>query len=162
MPKFSIFKGRFSLASVFSTILIIAALAGFITFKDHLKKILIKNYATVFSDTIAGNWNNPPTWGITDTSSFSSPIDLTVSTSGLIYIADWGLDKILILNPANWSLVSSTTVSMNNPFDVAISTSGKLYIVVNGSDKVTVLNPNLTFFAEIDAESVPFVSPRGI
>jgi sugar lactone lactonase YvrE len=79
---------------------------------------------------------------------FDAPKGVAVDTSGNVYVADFGFDRVQKITPAG--KVTTLAIGLNNPNAMAIDASGNLYVVV--APQVNAANAN---------PSVEVISPQG-
>lgn len=81
---------------------------------------------------------------------FVTPQDLCVSQEGLIYLADTGNNRIVVMDSAMSEVKNIITTfdnagtedSFNQPYGVAVSESNQLYVADSQNHRVVVLNPD--------------------
>ena len=93
---------------------------------------------------------------------FVQPVGITVSSSGVIYIADPGANCVHVLNldEKEYNIISETKVGkLKSPVDLASSSNGYLYISDSERKEVLVLDDDLSVQFVIRYN---FVRPTGI
>ncbi len=162
--------------SIFLLIILIIS-AVFLFSNENFKKIFVSNssnnFSTAFNTSSGGDWNSTTTWGTNGgLIGFSAPYNLAISsTSGEIYIADNGHNRIVVLNQDGTASTSYNGGSLApiGPVGINLSPSGEMYIVDASNNRIVVLNPDGTASTSYNGGSLaPFsniryviVSPSG-
>jgi sugar lactone lactonase YvrE len=81
-----------------------------------------------YVSTLAGSGSVGSTDGTGNAASFDSPMQLAADSSGNIYVADYGNNKIRKITPAGVVSTLATNTSFNRPAGVAIDNIGNLYV----------------------------------
>ena len=92
------------------------------------------------------------------TTDFKEPRDLCVAPDGLIYVADTGNNRIVVLNEAMTETVrvidgfdrNGTADTFNQPYGVCVSENMELYVADSMNKRVVVLTPEGEFIKIID------------
>lgn len=89
---------------------------------------------------------------------FVTPQDLCVDEDGLIYVADTGNNRIVVLDNDMKNVVDIITTfdnngkedSFNQPYGVCVSESGKIYVADSQNHRVVILEKDHTFAGKVD------------
>ena len=92
------------------------------------------------------------------TTDFKEPRDLCVAPDGLIYIADTGNNRIVVLNETMTKTVrviegfdnNGTADTFNQPYGVCVSENMQLYVADSMNKRIVVLTPEGEFIKIID------------
>lgn len=92
------------------------------------------------------------------TTDFKEPRDLCVAPDGLIYVADTGNNRIVVLNDTMTETVrvidgfdrNGTADTFNQPYGVCVSENMELYIADSMNKRIVVLTPEGEFIKIID------------
>ena len=94
-------------------------------------------------------------WGANGTGDgqFNSPNDVAVDSSGNVYVADAGNDRIQKFNSngtfiTKWGSVGSNNGQFSGLTGVAVDSSGNVYVAENGNDRIQQFNSNGTFITK--------------
>jgi sugar lactone lactonase YvrE len=116
----------------------------------------------VLVSTLTGNGSVGDNDGSGSSASFSGPMGLAVDSTGAVYVADSGNNKIRQFDPANNSVITITgigsvgaadgpisTSSFNNPSALALDKLGNMYVADYSNHKIRKISPagNVTTFA---------------
>jgi sugar lactone lactonase YvrE len=95
--------------------------------------------------TIAGTGSPGLTNGPGNSAKFSYPQGITVDSSGTLFVADTGNNKIrkIVFVSGAWT-VSTFASGFNQPEGVAVDSSGNIYVADTGNNKVVKLNSSGT------------------
>jgi DNA-binding beta-propeller fold protein YncE len=90
-------------------------------------------------------------WGSSGTADgqFSFPFGVAVDSSGNVYVADWGNDRIQKFNSngtfiTKWGSRGNADGQLSDPNGVAVDSSGNVYVADWGNDRIQKFNSNGT------------------
>ncbi|MGN1179766.1 MAG: gluconolactonase [Suilimivivens sp.] len=117
---------------------------------DYRENIVLTPAAYVPNGSVTGQ-----SAGTTD---FKEPQDLCVAPDGLIYVADTGNNRIVVLSEDMSETIriidgferDGAADSFNQPYGVCVSESGSLYVADASNKRVVVLTPEGDFIKIID------------
>ncbi|NOS62015.1 MAG: hypothetical protein HOO66_03110, partial [Nitrosarchaeum sp.] len=124
------------------------------------------NYDRVANVTSGGseNWNSTG-------SSLSGPTGIAVNSTGYIYVADTGMDRIQILDKfgafsSNFGTQGSGNGQFLTPMGIAIDSSDNIYVADTGNDRITKHNKDGSFIEAygtgFGSGNTQFSGPTGI
>lgn len=157
MKKYNLFK---KLAASLLSILVLAGMAGEVVNAEELpydtynytyREYIVYTPAAYIPDgTVTG-----PSVGTTP---FNQPRDMCVAPDGLVYVADTGNNRIVVLNETMTECIrvidgfnrNGTADTFNQPYGVCVSENMELYIADSQNRRVVVLTPEGEFVKIID------------
>jgi serine/threonine protein kinase, bacterial len=122
--------------------------------------ILLGRVLTVVSvflnqvSTLAGNGNNGADDGTGTNATFNNIFGISVGTTGIVYVAQYGSGSIRKITPAG--VVSTLAGGFNGPYGVGVDSSGNAYVaayVANRIFKVTPLGVSTIFAGNVEGSN---------
>ena len=145
------------------------------TGNNRIRKI---NSASVVT-TLAGSGATGVADGLGTSAQFNGPEDVVVDSSGNVYVADTGNNRIRKINSASGvttlaggGLGSLVPIEFNSPNDVAVDTAGNVYVADTGKNRIrkvtsdgvltTLAGSDQAGFSEGTGTVAKFRSPEGV
>lgn len=132
------FKGPYGVAVDSAGVVYVAD-----TFNNSIRKVTPSGVVTTLAGAAAAGWVDS-----TGTAArFNAPQDITIDSSGTLYVADTGNHRIRKITPAGvvTTLVGSTagsangsigTAQLNYPYGVAVDAAGTVYVADYGNNRI--------------------------
>ncbi len=85
--------------------------------------------------TLAGTGEPGFADGLRDEARFNNPVNVAVSPTGEVYIADFGNDAIRRIEPDGWVTTYLHSVGFEAPFGMAFASDGTFYVETDANDR---------------------------
>ena len=139
---------------------------------NHKVRVIAHGLVSTLAGTTKGDLD-----GSLATARFDQPMDVAVSQSGEVFVADWGNNKIKVIANGKVTTIAgsssgfadgpASTAKFDKPFGVAVDSVGKVYVADLNNSRIRVISGGMvsTFagsqkgFADGPAASAKFNDP---
>jgi len=140
------------------------------TNNHRIRKIAPQNDGTVMVSTFAGSGQPGTTNGIGTQAQFDEPVGVAVDSSGNVYVADSGSNRIRKIAPQNdgtvmVSTLAGTSAQFDNPSGVAVDSSGNVYVADYNNHRIRKIipqNDGTVMVSAVAGTSAQFDNPNGV